>query len=375
MSDKSRSGAWARRPAPTLIDVAREAGTSVSTAGRALRDSGWPVNAVLKERVTIAAARLGYVPNVLARNLRAGAPALIGLVAGNMLDPYYGEIAETVTRHAEAEHRMMAMVCNMQRDPELELRYCRQLWEHRVAGLILAGGGFDQRTHQAAFNAIIKKMVQSGIAITTLSPRRAAIPQFCVDNVRVGRMAAGELLGRGHREVGIVIGRILNEVRRQRLHGATAALGEAGATWRVPAPQSAADPQAAVGAMLDSFPGITAIITSSHMISLGVIDSIRQARRSIPADMSVVSIGNPKLARWATPKLTYIDLRLEACSRAALDYIAGRVAGTRGSESAPAEPIVVGGDSVKDLTTAASRSRRNRPISSASKSAHQRDVP
>ena len=43
---------------------------------------------------------------------------------------------------------MLAMVCNMQRDPLLELKYCRQLWEHRVAGLILAGGGFDQVTHR-----------------------------------------------------------------------------------------------------------------------------------------------------------------------------------------------------------------------------------
>src|SRR5580698_1780675 len=98
-----------RRGSPTLVDVAREAGVSVSTAGRVLRDGGWPVDAELKQRVLAAADRLSYVPNLMARTLRAGRPALVGLVVGNMLDPYYGEIAEAITRHAEASSTMLAM--------------------------------------------------------------------------------------------------------------------------------------------------------------------------------------------------------------------------------------------------------------------------
>lgn len=350
MNAKGKAGGRPKRTAsPTLVDVAREAGTSVSTAGRVLRDGGWPVDAALKDRVRRAAAHLRYVPNMLARTLRAGAPALVGLVAGNMLDPYYGEIAEAITRHAEAEHKMLAMVCNMQRDPELELKYCRQLWEHRVAGLILAGGGFDQITHQVTFNATLKQMMRSGIAITTLSPRRAGIPQFCVDNERVGRMAATALLAHGHRQIGIVIGQILNEVRRQRLHSMIATLRAAGAAYRIVVPEQAPEPQLAVAEMLDSHPAITAIIASSHMISLGIINGVRQAGRSVPEDISVVGIGNPKLAGWTMPKLTYIDLRLEACGRAALDHIAARVSGKTLAENDPPEPLLVQGESVRAI--------------------------
>ena len=81
---------------PTLADVARLAGVSVSTAGRVLRQQDWPVDQAMKERVLAAAAELSYVPNLMARTLRAGGPAMVGLVVGNMLDPYYGEIAEVV---------------------------------------------------------------------------------------------------------------------------------------------------------------------------------------------------------------------------------------------------------------------------------------
>ncbi len=117
----------------TLVEVAKAAGVSVSTAGRVLRDADYHVDPALGERVREAAARLGYVANVLARSLRGGTPGLVGLIVGDMLDPYYAEIAEAVTQHAESTHGLLALVCNMQRDPLLEIKYCRQLWEHRVA--------------------------------------------------------------------------------------------------------------------------------------------------------------------------------------------------------------------------------------------------
>lgn len=333
-----------RGAAPTLVDVARIAGVSVSTAGRALRDSGWPVDLALKERVRAAAAQLGYVPNILARTLRGRAPALIGLVAGNMLDPYYGEIADAVTRHAEASHKMLAMVCNMQRDPLLELKYCRQLWEHRVAGLILAGGGFDQITHHDELAAILRQMVASGVVVTTLSPRDVEAPSFCVDNRRVGQMAAAELIEHGHRHVGIITGKVRNEVRRQRLEAMVETFAAAGIAYAVC--DLSGDDEATVAAFLHAHPGITGVVSSTHAISVGIINAVRRAGRVVPDEVSVVAIGNAKLAAWSMPRLTHIDLNLEACGRAALDHIAMAVSGTPPGPWAVPLPRLMRGESV-----------------------------
>lgn len=335
-----------RKGAPTLVDIAREASVSVSTAGRVMRDGGWPVDAALKERVRVAAARLGYVPNMAARTLRAGTPALIGLVAGNMLDPYYGEIAETVTRRAEATHMMLAMVCNMQRDPVLELKYCRQLWEHRVAGLILAGGGFDQVTHHDEFAATVKQMTQGGVVVTTLSPRGIDAPAFCVDNAVVGQMAAAELIAHGHRHVGIAIGRVQNEVRRQRLAAMIATLEAAGVRHSVSQPGPHDEPDLLVATLLNEHPDITGLIASTHMISMGIINGVRRTGRSVPDEVSIVAIGNAKLVEWSTPRLTYIDLNLEACSGAALAFIAAQVAGEVSEPCFIGPPRLICGESV-----------------------------
>ena len=61
--------------APTLADVAGEAGVSQATASRALADSPL-VNAETRRRVWAVAERMDYQPNRLARSRRAARPVL-----------------------------------------------------------------------------------------------------------------------------------------------------------------------------------------------------------------------------------------------------------------------------------------------------------
>lgn len=71
---------------PTLSDVAREAGVSVSTASLAFSGSG-PVAEATKERVMAAAQTLGYAgPNPLGRQLRSGRYGVVGVVIGDKLE-------------------------------------------------------------------------------------------------------------------------------------------------------------------------------------------------------------------------------------------------------------------------------------------------
>ena len=66
----------------TLKSVANEAGVSVRTAGRVLRGGG-PVSGATAERVRKAAARLSYVPNAAARNLRRRSCRIVGVITSD----------------------------------------------------------------------------------------------------------------------------------------------------------------------------------------------------------------------------------------------------------------------------------------------------
>jgi LacI family transcriptional regulator len=333
--------------APTLKDVAAQAGVSLATAGRVLRNETYPVDKVLAERVRQVAITLGYVPNVIARSLRGGAPSMVGLIIGDMVEPYYAEIAEAITQHAESTHKALAIVCNMQRDPLLELKYCQQLWEHRVSGLVLAGGGFDQQEHKEALRSLLSRMVQSGVIVTALSPRDLGIPEFAVDNVVVGRMMAEELTKHGHRKIGIISGPPQSPVTQLRVSGAIEAIEKVGGEYEVT--NSTLNPgagAAAVERLVSIRPDLTGFIVGSGSIALGVMRKLRELGRQIPRDASVVTVGNTRLAEWSDPPLVTIDIRLADCGRQALDYIHNKLKGLEAKDAVSMSVRVTNGASV-----------------------------
>lgn len=335
---------------PTLRDVALAASVSVSTAGRVLREADYPVDPALRDRVIQSASRLGYVPNALARTLRGGTSAAIGLIVGDMLDPYYGEIAEAITEHAESAHSILAIVCNMQRDPLLELKYCQRLWENRVAGLILAGGGFDQWSHLGRLSALLQQMTRAGIVVATLSPRHIDVAKtFCTDNETVGAMMAGHLVERGHRRIGVLLGPPQGEVTQQRLRGVSRVLTKAGARFQVI--HSAYTPQAGadgVHSLLDGDSELTGFIAGSSTMALGVCERLKQMGRPVPEKASVISVGNTFSAKWSAPRLTTVDVRLADWGRAALDYVATRITGAQPPRDIDFSPSLVIGESVAE---------------------------
>ncbi|MCK0207807.1 substrate-binding domain-containing protein [Starkeya koreensis] len=73
--------------------------------------------------------------------------------------------------------------------------------------------------------------------------------------------------------------------------------------------------------------GVTAFIAASSLMSINVIQAIEASGRRVPDDAAVVGIGGRALAEGGNHRLARVDLGLDACSRAALDYIAGRISG------------------------------------------------
>ena len=80
-----------QRPA-TLADVAREAGTSPSTASRALSGRGY-VSPAARERLLAVADQLGYIPNESARTLKQQRSRVVGVVVSDLGNQFYARLA------------------------------------------------------------------------------------------------------------------------------------------------------------------------------------------------------------------------------------------------------------------------------------------
>lgn len=123
---------------PTIIDVARLAGVSPTTAKRALSDPTRLHPATL-ERVHQAIEALQYEPDQTAGALRRGRNKAIGLVVGSIVEPFFAQLARSIGESV----RMLGyslMVADNNYKSDLELEALRQMSGNRVSGLIIRPG-------------------------------------------------------------------------------------------------------------------------------------------------------------------------------------------------------------------------------------------
>lgn len=76
----------------TIRDVAKEAGVSIATVSRALNGNTHLAGAT-RQKVLAAADKLGYQKDRLAAAMRTGRTGAIGLVLGDVMNPFYAMLA------------------------------------------------------------------------------------------------------------------------------------------------------------------------------------------------------------------------------------------------------------------------------------------
>jgi len=85
-----------------INDVARRAGVSPTTAKRAIRSPELLASGTLA-RVRRAVADLNYEPDELAAALRRGQSHTIGLIVGNIVEPFFARLIRTVGKAVRAQ--------------------------------------------------------------------------------------------------------------------------------------------------------------------------------------------------------------------------------------------------------------------------------
>ena len=119
----------------TILDVAKRAGVSPATAKRAVSAPHLLSKATL-ERVRKAIKELDYEPNRTAGALRRGHSHTIGLLVGNIIEPFFAQLTRTVAKAVYAKGYPLIIADN-EYDNRIELEHLRMFHSQRVSGLII----------------------------------------------------------------------------------------------------------------------------------------------------------------------------------------------------------------------------------------------
>jgi len=176
------------------------AGVNPATVSRALNPvTRHLVKAETARRVEVAARRLEYEPNRLARSLRTGRSYSIGVVIPDLTNPLFPPIVRGV-EDTLAAAGYTALVTNTDGDPKRERRMFEALRGRQVDGFIMATAAAD--------DSLIIEALDEGAPLVLVNRTLDRSDVFAVvpDDRRGVHYAIEHLVGLSHRSIGHVAG-------------------------------------------------------------------------------------------------------------------------------------------------------------------------
>ncbi|KAA2255982.1 LacI family transcriptional regulator [Solihabitans fulvus] len=307
-----------------LAEVAEKVGVSEATVSRVL--NGKPgVSSATRAAVLTALDVLGYERPTQLRGERA---RLVGLVLPELQNPIFPAFADVIG-NALARRGFTPVLCTRTAGGVSEADYLELLLEQHVSGVVFAGGLYAQadapHEHYRALTRRNLPVVLVNAAIDDLG-----FPGVSCDDAVAVEQACGHLLALGHERIGVVLGPADHVPSMRKLAALRACLDRASLPLAPDAIEhsmySLEGGQAAAARLVRR--GITGIVCASDPLALGAIRAVRRHGLSVPGDVSVVGYDDSALMNCTDPPLTTVRQPIEAMGHAAVELLAGQIAGS-----------------------------------------------
>ena len=314
-----------RGKAPTIFDVAAVAGVSKSTVSNVVRGAS-EVSEPTRTRVLDAIARLQYTPNAIARQFVSQRTTILGVLVGDLGNPYYAHMARVVEREAFG-HGYTAMFCNIEGDDHLAAAGVDALLEQRVAGVVFLA--FSENTPN-----LEDSLRHASVPIVFLGLQERWADSVGPRDAEGGRIATHHLLALGHERIAYMRTPLVEpSTDRARHAGYRTALRRGG---RPALPPLRWEPgssvlrsgrvQLGVAELFGGTRAPTAVFVSNDIGAIALIEAVETAGIGVPADLSVVGFDDIAIAGLHRVSLTTVAQPLDFQAAKAVALLLERIA-------------------------------------------------
>ncbi len=318
----------------TVSDVASAARVSKATAARALGDYG-AVSDAVRDRVQRAAEELGYRPNALARTMSTGRSHTLGIVIGDIENPFFAQATRGVADVAAAAGYDL-ILSNSDEEPAAEAKAIGVQLAKRVDGLLVAPAS-------SIATGNLQAVVDAGrpLVLFDRTVHGLEVDAVIAANRSGAKRLTRLLLEAGHRRIAFIstlahpgeyrLGDVLSSSSvAERVQGFTDTLAEAG----VPHPERHVHLNARrdgvetlVARILDSAEPATAVIASDSLVALAVFRAARARGVGIPDELSLVSFDDADWTGLTTPGITVMSQPIHEIGAEAARRLLQRIGG------------------------------------------------
>jgi LacI family transcriptional regulator len=315
--------------AVTIKDVAKAANVSVASVSRALNGSS-SVTEETRKLVLETARALRYVPHSGARSLSTSRTNTIGVVLPDLYGEFFSELIRGID--LAARRRSLHLLVSSSHGDAEEAGAALRAMSGRVDGLIVMSPHVD-----AGFLAA---NLPDTLPIVLLNTHDAGhhCSSLSIDNYGGAAAMVRHLVEMGHRRIVMITGPSNNFESAERLRGFRETLERL-----VPD----LDPNELsilhgdfteesgyrAGHQLQSLKRLPdAVFAANDMMAIGCMFALNEAGLRVPRDVAVVGFDDIPTARFVTPPLTTVRIRISEMGSRALETLAFQVENPEGTK-------------------------------------------
>lgn len=305
----------------TIRDVAKAAGVSIATVSRALNGSSH-LSPDTRQKVLVAAEELGYQKDRLAAAMRTGRTGAIGLVLGDVMNPFYAMLAHCVER-AVHSHQASLVLSNAHEDGKSYENGIQALVKQGVDGLLVVPPSRVEpgwkHPHPIA-----------GIAMVALDrpARGGAVPSVVIDSARAMQEMAEHLRAAGYRHPAYLAGpefSLGEQLRAETLIKALDSCGFRNVKVEYCSHEAVAAASATRALLALYRPDI--IICASNQIALGVLMIAKSMGMQLGSDLGLAAVDDIPWFSVMSPAITVIDQPVDKLANLGVNVLMKQIFG------------------------------------------------
>lgn len=322
----------ARKKPATLSDIAATVGVAPMTVSRVVNRTGY-VSERTREKVLQAIKELNYRRNGSARNLKRQCTETVGLVLGDISNPYSTELANAV-RETLSTRGFSLFICISEHSAKEDIAAIGALVNHSVDGLIVA-----TRSNKGG-DEYLREIVESSVPVVVIGRdfKHDDVDFVSTDNLNGGFEATRHLIDLGHRRIGFIGATLSGGSSLKRLQGYLKALEQ----YKIPVDERLiTGPKEAISEVpgysterigyegmkrLLSLPNRpTAIFARNDFTAIGAMTAIKEAGLRIPEDIAIVGFDDIPLSVHTSPSLTTVRQPMRLQGQLAAEMLLERI--------------------------------------------------
>jgi len=299
-----------------MHEVAAHVGVSPMTVSRVLSGDA-KVRDETRKRVQEAVARLGYSPNIAARNLAKATTVHVGLLYANPSANYLNELLVGVLEQSSrAGCQVLLEKCGARNERSV----IRKLLDDGVGGLILPPPLSESRT-------TLETLRTANLPFIAVSTAGAAGSGMSVriDDFEAAAAMTRYLLSLGHRNIGFITGAADHTASAERQAGFEAVLAQRGIAarpeWIKQGQFTYRSGLQAAEQLLGGARRPSAIFASNDDMAAAAIAVAHRLRLDVPGDVTVVGFDDTPIASTIWPALTTIRQPVAAIASKAIEML------------------------------------------------------